>query len=90
MSELEKVNPRVGVDVGCSPEKLTSTGRSTIDTGSDSVELGHVLVGTGHELDLHALPSLVGGGIPLNHEGRALIGGAGGEGGHAGCCGRRG
>ena len=79
MCELEKVNVGVGRDVGCCPTKLTCTRGRTVDASSDRVELGHVLVGSGHELDLHALPCLVGGGVPLDRERSAFVGAAGGE-----------
>lgn len=79
MSELEEVDGRVGRDVGSSPEELTSTGRGTVNASSNSVELGHVLVGAGHEFDFHTLPLWVGGGVPLDHKRRALIGESGSE-----------
>lgn len=68
VSELEEVDGRVGSNVRSGPEELACTSRSTVHASSDCVKLGHVLVGAGHELDLHALPGLVGGGVPLDEK----------------------
>lgn len=77
MGELEKVDARVRRDVGCRPKKPASSGRGAIDVRGNRVELGHVLIGTGHKLDLHALPCLAGGGIPLDQQRRPFVGRAG-------------
>lgn len=73
MSELEKVNVRVGPDIGCGPQELACARGSAVNGRGDCVELGHVLVGPGHKLDLHAVPGLVCSSVPLNKERRALI-----------------